>query len=149
MFSDYIVQVNDTVGDIAKKFGTSIQEIVKINSGLNFNNLIPGQVIKIPANISDAFSYYIVKKGDNLYKLANENDTDVNMLAQINGLNMYDFLHPGEQLMIPNKGVKLYITKEGDTLKSVSDKTKTNLNSLVAENANIYLLPEQLLIYRE
>ena len=149
MFSEYIIGVNETINDISSKFGVPISEILRMNSNLDYNNLMPGQIIRIPTDVNENFVYYRIKKGDSLYKLSNENNIDVDMLAQINGLDLYDYLYPNQIIMIPKKGVKLYITKQGDTLSSISNETKTSLNSLVNDNNNIYLLPEQLILYRE
>ena len=149
MFSEYIIGVNETINDISSKFGVPISEILRMNSNLDYNNLMPGQTIRIPTDVNENFIYYRIKKGDSLYKLSNENNIDVDMLAQINGLDLYDYLYPNQIIMIPKSGVKLYITKQGDTLSSISNETNTSLNSLVNDNNNIYLLPEQLILYRE
>ena len=138
-----------TINDISSKFGVPISEILKLNSNLDYNNLMPGEIIKIPTDINENFIYYRIKEGDSLYKISSENNIDVDILAEINGLDLYDYLYPNQIIMIPKEGVKLYITKEGDTLRSISNATKTSLNTLVNANNNIYLLPEQLIIYRE
>ena len=52
-------------------------------------------------------------------------------------------------LLIPKKDIKLYITKEDETLSSVALKNKVNEEELIKRNSNIYLLPGQLLIYKE
>ena len=149
MFSEYIIGVNETINDVSSKFGVPISEILRMNSNLDYNNLMPGQTIRIPTDVNENFVYYRIKKGDSLYKLSNENNIDVDMLAQINGLDLYDYLYPNQIIMIPKSGVKLYITKQEDTLRSISNETNTSLNSLVNDNNNIYLLPEQLILYRE
>lgn len=149
MFNEYIVGINETINDISSKFGVPISEIIRINGNLDYNNLMPGSSIKIPTGVNENFNYYRIKKGDSLYKIANENNIEVDMLAEINGLDVYDYLYPNQIIMVPKRGVKLYITKEGDTLNNVLSMTKSSLNSLVNDNKNMYLLPEQLIIYRE
>lgn len=149
MFSEYIVGINETINDISSKFGVPINEIIRINERLNYSNLMPGVRIKIPNDVNENFIYYKIKKGDSLYRIANENNIVVDMLAEINGLDLYDYLYPNQIIMIPRKGVKLYVTKEGDTLNSVLNMTKSNVISLINNNKNLYLLPEQLIIYRE
>ena len=149
MFNEYIVGINETINDISSKFGVPISEIIRINGNLDYNNLMPGSSIKIPTGVNENFNYYRIKKGDSLYKIANENNVEVDMLAEINGLDVYDYLYPNQIIMVPKRGVKLYITKEGDTLNNVLSMTKSSFNSLVNDNKNMYLLPEQLIIYRE
>lgn len=149
MFSEYIVGMNETINDISSKFGVPVSEIIRINENLNYNNLMPGSSIKIPNNVNENFIYYRINKGDSLYRIASENNIDVDILAEINGLDIYDYLYPNQIIMIPKKGVKLYITKEGDTLSRVLNMTKSDIISLISNNKNMYLLPEQLIIYRE
>ena len=50
--------------------------------------------------------------------------------------------------MVPAKNTKVYITKEGETLKSVSDSLKIPQAELISVNEQIFLLPEQMLIYK-
>lgn len=99
-------------------------------------------------DINMFYDYYI-ESGDTLYDIAKKNDIDVSMLAQINGLDVYDYLYPGQMIIIPKKGVKLYITKESDTLDKIARENSTTQENLLKSNSTIYLLPEQLLLYRE
>ena len=70
------------------------------------------------------------------------------MLAAINGLNIDEYIYPGQTLLIPKKGITVYITSVGDTIQSVSKKLNTTAQGLVYNNNNIYLLPDQLIVYR-
>ena len=66
--------------------------------------------------------YYIyeIKKGDTLYKLSKEFNVNTMLLSELNGLNIDDYIYPGQMVLIPKKDVSYYITKEGDTLKLIS-----------------------------
>lgn len=61
-------------------------------------------------------NYYVVKKGDSLWKIANENDTTVNELKELNNLKS-NILNIGQILAIPrtNKTIT-YVVKKGDTI---------------------------------
>ena len=52
-------------------------------------------------------------------------------------------------MIIPKKGVQYYITKEDDTLRLVAGIFKTSEENVVNLNKSIYLLPGQLIFYRE
>ena len=95
------------------------------------------------------FDTYIVKEGNTLYDIAKENNVDVSMLAEINGIMSYDYLYPNQKIMIPKNDVVLYITKQGDTLQDFVKKTGKNIDEIIKSNSSIYLLPEQLMIYKE
>jgi LysM repeat protein len=50
---DYIVQPNDTLADIALRFNSTVEEILKRNPTIkNANDIQVGQIIKVPVNIA-------------------------------------------------------------------------------------------------
>ena len=95
------------------------------------------------------YSYYVIKSGDTLYKIAREFDMNPKLIAELNGLKLDDYIYANETLKIPKKGVQYYITKENDTLKEVSKIFGLNEMDLVNQNETIYLLPEQMIFYKE
>ncbi len=95
------------------------------------------------------FDDYIVKEGDTLYDIALNNNVDVSILAEINGIMSYDYLYPNQKIMVPKSNVVLYITKQGDTLQNFVNKTGKTIDEIFMSNSSIYLLPEQLMIYKE
>ena len=46
----YTIRVGDTLFSIAQRFGTTVNAIIAANPGIDPNNLVPGQVICIPAS---------------------------------------------------------------------------------------------------
>ena len=80
---EYTVKPGDTLYSIARKFGTSVLEIKKINN-LTSDFLSVNDQLKIPKN--ESIETYTVKQGDTLYSIARENNTTVNTLIRINNL---------------------------------------------------------------
>ena len=95
------------------------------------------------------YSYYIIKSGDTLYKIAREFDMNPKLIAELNGLKLDDYIYANETLKIPKKGVQYYITKDNDTLKEVSKIFGLKEMDIVNQNETIYLLPEQMIFYKE
>lgn len=95
------------------------------------------------------YSYYVIKTGDTLYKIAREFNMNPKLIAELNGLKLDDYIYPNETLKIPKKGVQYYITKDDDTLKEVSKIFGKSQNDLVSQNETIYLLPQQMIFYKE
>lgn len=93
------------------------------------------------------YTLYEIVTGDTLYKISKEFNVNTKLLAELNGLNLDDYIYPGQVIMIPKKNVSYYITKEGDTLKIVSDIFGTSEEKLVKQNNTIYLMPEQMIYY--
>ncbi|MEG1597364.1 MAG: LysM peptidoglycan-binding domain-containing protein [Bacilli bacterium] len=145
----YIVKEGDTLGTIANLYGVSIADIVKWNNLGNKFYIEPGMNILIPLHNTEPFNVYIVKDGDTLYKIAKEYNADIDTLAAINGLKIDEYIYIDQKLLIPKVDIKTYLTKMGDTIESVTHYMKTTTAELIVDNANIYLLPEQLIVVRK
>ena len=94
----YVVKSGDTLWGIASKYNTSVDKIKDINN-LNSNNLSIGQKLLVPGN-NLGTKKYIVKSGDTLYKIAQNNGTTVTDLINLNNLKMTN-LSIGQVLYIP------------------------------------------------
>jgi LysM repeat protein len=92
------------------------------------------------------FEYYTIEKGDNLYRIALKYNINPELLSNLNGLMMDDYIYPGQELLIPKSGYSYYITTEGDTLDIVANRFKVSKNKIMTENETIYLMPDQLLV---
>lgn len=68
----YIVKAGDTLSEIASKYGTTYQELARINKIANPSIIYVGQVIKING---DKQATYTVQTGDNLSKIAAKYNT--------------------------------------------------------------------------
>ena len=146
MYDTYIIEKNDTIGSISSKFNTSPEVLYQLNGYIL--DLIPGNTLVVPKITSEYFDYYTVNKGDTLYKIASDNNIDPNLLAQLNGINKSDYIYPNQTLLIPNAGSILYITATGDTLSEIAKGFNVSLDKLISQNDNIYLQPEQLIVYK-
>ena len=81
----YIVKKGDSLYTIAKKYNTSVSEIVNLNN-LASNNLSIGQTLKIPGSDTIPSSTYIVKSGDTLYSIAKKFNISVDSIKSKNNL---------------------------------------------------------------
>lgn len=164
----YIVMPGDTINSIAQKFNVDVISLVRENNLENIYYLVPGLELIIPISNNNnstnnangntmntttnssnngAFEYYTVKKGDNLYAIAKKYNISDKTLAEINGLELNEYIYPDQTLLIPKSGVGVYITKDDDTLKKITEDLQVPVNEILYYNQNIYLLPEQLIVY--
>ena len=146
MYDIYTVNNNETIDMLANKLNVNPNLLSSINN--NVVNLIPGMTILIPKKNNDYFDYYKVSKGDTLFNIARKYNVNVNMLSMLNGLDNEDYIYPNQVIMIPKENVKIYITAEGDTLQNIIKGINADANKFLMENNNLYLLPEQLIIYK-
>lgn len=145
MYDMYMIKEGDTIESIAKQFNTTPNVIKQINSDMD---IVSNNMIKVPKSQSNNFSYYVVDKGDTLYQIAENNKIDPLLLAQLNGINMDDYIYPNQVLLIPKPGSILYFTAIGDTLAEIAKGLGVSIMDLIEQNNNIYLQPEQLIIYK-
>lgn len=86
-------------------------------------------------------NYYIVKKGDTLYSIANNYGISVNKLKEINGLNS-NILMIGQVLYIDDSKIDnnnlddnvYYTVKKGDSLYSIAKKYNMTVDDLLKIN---------------
>ena len=98
-YIEYIVQRGDSLYSIAKRFGISVDLLKDIN-GLSSNLIGIGQMLFIPGNSNNIEYVYIVKRGDSLWKIAQDNNITVDDIINRNGLTS-TILSIGQQLIIP------------------------------------------------
>lgn len=122
--NSYTVVSGDSLYAIARKTGTSIQELLSLN-GLNLNSIIhPGQVLALSSKSASAETKqeestpkeekasaesakqisiggtYTVVSGDGLYAIARKTGTAIEDLLSLNGLSLNSTIYPGQVLTL-------------------------------------------------
>ena len=145
----YKVVKGDSLYSIAKKYGTSVEEIKKLNY-LTSNNLVIGQVLRIPEMytkhedmVVPSYVNYKVVKGDTLYSIAKKFGVSVDSIINDNGLKSNN-LSIGQNLKIRSNEVEecfgedipssTYTVVKGDSLYSISKKFGVSVDSLKKKN---------------
>lgn len=146
MFDSYQIKYGDSFESIANKYNTSKEYLMSINNIYFEDNLRQGMDIIVPKSKEKYFMVYKIKKGDSLYKISKDYNINPELLANMNGININDYIYPDQELIVPKSGYSYYITAEGDTLDIVSSKFKKPINYLLQENETIYLSPNQLIV---
>lgn len=98
---------------------------------------------------TEYYTYYTINKGDTLYSISKNFNVNPKLVSELNGLKVDEYIYPGQTLIIPKKGIQYYITKEDDTLKVVSKIFGIEEEKIVNQNKTIYLLPGQMIFYRD
>jgi len=128
----YTVKSGDSLWSIAKKYNISVSDLKNAN-GLTNSLLSIGDVLKIPTIVKEEpkQNVYIVKKGDSLYKIAQNYDTTVSEIMQLNNLTSTS-LSVGQVLEIPIKNVSsdTYTVKSGDNLYKIAQNYNTTVDEL-------------------
>jgi len=96
--ANYTVKPGDSLFLIGEKYGLTPQQIQSAN-GLTGTEIVPGQVLSIPANNS-----YTVVRGDTFYLIAKKYGISSQQLMSHNGLTS-SYIEPGQTLTIPSNSV--------------------------------------------
>ncbi|MBQ6013928.1 MAG: LysM peptidoglycan-binding domain-containing protein [Bacilli bacterium] len=151
----YTVKKGDSLYSIARKYNTTVSEIIKLNY-LKSNNLFIGQVLRIPETYTKeenmmlpSYINYVVKRGDTLYSIAVSNNIDVNTLMMDNALTS-NKLNVGDVLKIRTDNQIIeecygedyveeitnntYVVQKGDSLYSIAKKFNTGVNNIMSLN---------------
>ena len=95
----YEVVKGDSLWLIAKRYGITVDDLIKLNN-LTTLNLQIGDKLKVPKKETERT--YIVKNGDTLWSIAKNNNISVEELKQLNNLTS-NLLTIGQTLIIPIK----------------------------------------------
>jgi len=108
----HIVRRGDSLWIIAKRYGTTVKRIQALN-GLSTTNLSIGQRLRIKETTetatasnrlseinTDDLRAYVVKKGDSPFTIAQENNTSLDRLLQLNHLSKWSTIYPGQTLYL-------------------------------------------------
>ncbi len=112
---DYTIRSGDTLYDLARAHGTTVDAILNANPGLEARRLLPGRSIVIPRNADsvqsaesanagsgepDSGKVYSVERGDTLIHIARQNGITLQALREANELRS-DRILVGQKLKIP------------------------------------------------
>ena len=165
----YTVQKGDTLWAIARRYGTTIDEIVNINNVANPNLIYPGETLRIPTNSSiegeetrgTGDIIYTIQRGDTLSKIARAYNVSVSHIVELNDISNPNLIYPGEKIRITESDVttlrpinqntyySTYTVRRGDNLSKIAKRFGVTVNHLVTtnniQNPNL-IFPGQILI---
>lgn len=162
---NYTIKKGDTLWEIARRYGTTVQEIASINNIQNPNLIYPGETIRVLTNSTTSGEetrgtgdiIYTVQRGNTLSEIAQEYNVTVNHIVELNNIQNPNLIYPGQKLRITESDVQslnpitqnsTYTVKRGDTLSSIARRYGVSVDYLVRinniQNPNI-IYPGQLL----
>lgn len=137
------IKWGDTLFGLARKYSTTVAQLIKLNNIKNPNLIYAGETLIVPTNDgasnNENMQIYTVKSGDTLSKIANEHGTIVAQIAKDNNIQNVHLIYPGQKLQIRNDchydcGHRLYTVRRGDTLWGIARRYNTSIANIVRLN---------------
>lgn len=150
----YTVQRGDTLWAIARRYGTTADELASVNNITNPNLIYPGELLRILSNSTVVGSessgtgsiIYTVKRGDSLYRIARSYGVTVNQIVSLNNIQNPNLIYPGQKLRITsismpnftrtnnNGNYSYYRVRRGDSLYRIARRYGVTVDYLVNLN---------------
>ncbi len=114
----YTVQYGDTLSQIARKYGKSVEDLAALNGIKDVNYILAGQELIIdydslvdnpPIEASSSKTenvIYRIKPGDTLTKISNMYGVSIQDIAKANNIQNIDLIYADVDLIIPNVSVE-------------------------------------------
>lgn len=102
----YTVQRGNTLSQIARAYGVTVNHIVEINDIQNPNLIYPGEKLRITESTNTTLNpilqnnYYTVQRGDTLSGIARRYGVTVQYLVNLNGIRNMNLIYPGQLIKV-------------------------------------------------
>jgi len=100
----YVIRPGDCLSVIAQRYGTSVEELRRVNQIVNPWFIYVGQTLKIPSEASQgelSGTRYVVRAGDTLWHVAIRYGTTVWRIRIMNNIRNPNLIYPGQVLIVP------------------------------------------------
>ena len=151
----HVVRWGETLQYIARRYGTTVEALVRANGLRNPNRIYAGQRLTVPtASSSIASITYRVRHGDNLYSIAHRYGTTVEAILRANRIYNPNYIYVGQRLIIPGAtrsaaSAGVHTVRPGENIAQIALRYGTTVWAItVANNLSnpSFIYPGQKLI---
>lgn len=99
----HAVEEGETMSDIAKAYGVTVEQILALNPEVDLELIRPSQILLIPpARDEGGFTVHVVREGESLGRIARGYGVPLSVLSDANDLRSQDdAIRTGQSLIIP------------------------------------------------
>jgi len=147
----YIVQPNDTLYSIAKRYNVTVDELKRLNNIADAESLVVGQELIIYSGEEPSLTptpspgggetVHIVQKGENLFRIALKYGTTVQAIANRNNIVNPARIWTGQKLIIPlgpegsaPSSGKIHVVQAGENLYRIALRYNTTPWAIAVAN---------------
>jgi membrane-bound lytic murein transglycosylase D len=136
-YSVYKVRRGDNLNNIARRFGTSVSELQRLN-GIRGSRIFVGQDLKVPSSGAAASSggstrVHQVRRGENLSSIAARYGTNVARLRSLNNIRGSRIL-VGQNIRVPAPQYRVHRVQRGETLTQIAQRFNVSVEDLKQTN---------------
>ncbi|HET7626859.1 MAG TPA: LysM peptidoglycan-binding domain-containing protein [Bacillales bacterium] len=124
-----VIRRGETLWALARRYGISVESIVRANDIPDPNRLVVGQALVVPTTTR----FYIVKAGDTLWEIANRHAVSLPSIIRANNIQNAAQIFPGQRLFIPISSYP-YTVRPGDTLWRIAQLNGTSVRAIQQVN---------------
>lgn len=105
----HVVTAGETLAGIARRYGVSMSEIMRLNGITNPNFIFVGQRLRLPSLAATptpvpSDTIHVVTAGETLARIAALYDVSMGSITDLNGITNPNFIFVGQRLRIPLPG---------------------------------------------
>jgi murein DD-endopeptidase MepM/ murein hydrolase activator NlpD len=153
----YIVQAGDTLSSIARRFGTTLDEIIRVNGISDPSRIFPGSELVIPGfpGVEGMLSFQAVGLGETISSIGRESGTSFEALLRLNHIVRQDRVFAGQALIVPTGlddtihelGYELHVARPGQSALEMAAKARSShwaLEDQTQGSPQLWLIPGRL-----
>jgi LysM repeat protein len=134
----YVIKKGDTPAALAKRFGVTVEELLRFNSLGPHGPFRVGDTLDIPVEGEVTGAKYVVQPGDSVAKVADFHGVSQDDLRAANELGPDEALKVGDEIVIPTSlrggAANGHVIRKGDTLASIAKEHGVRAGALAAAN---------------
>ncbi len=147
----HVVRRGDTLYSVARRYGTTVNAIMRANGLSNSNWIYVGQrVVVSTSGVAQPVATsgtYVVQYGDTLSSIAYRHGVSTQALASANNINNANLIHRGQRLIIPGAGMtttsgssgsspssSVHVVQRGENLYRIALNYGTTVHALALAN---------------
>ncbi len=143
-YDTYTVQSGDTLGKIARVYGSNVNDLASLNNIANPNFIKINQKLQVPKIVEQqeqqeqqesSNDFYKVKSGDTLGKIAKKYGTTTDILAGLNNISNPNLIIVNQKLQLPSNYIEEKPLKEESWIDiNKLETNRADINSTTDEN---------------
>jgi membrane-bound lytic murein transglycosylase D len=139
----HTVRRGETLSRIARKYGTTVSTLARVNNISNRHRIKAGQVLLVPGGEFGSYpenpGIHVVRRGETLSRIGHAYKVKIRDLMAWNDLKSPHVIYPGQKIIVsmehaPRGQIAVHVVKKGDTVSGIADQYRTSTRSVLQAN---------------